>query len=159
MLSGAAPFYGVYRCADGGWFSVGAIEPQFYAAFLEIVGLPDQAADQWDATQWPTRRAQVEAVFATRPRDEWTKVFADTDACGAPVLEIDELATDPHLAARRTVLDLDGRLQASPAPRLSGHEGEERSPIAASPEEVLQSLGFPPSEAAALVSRGVVGSD
>jgi alpha-methylacyl-CoA racemase len=159
VLSGAAPFYGVYRCADGGWFSVGAIEPQFHAAFLEIVGLPDLGADQWDARQWPVRRAQVQEVFATRTRDQWTTAFAAVDACGAPVLEIDELAADPHLAARRTVLDFDGRLQASPAPRLSAHQAEGRAQVAAKATEVLQRLGFLSAEADDLVARGVVTSD
>jgi alpha-methylacyl-CoA racemase len=159
VLSGAAPFYGVYRCADGRWFSVGAIEPKFYAAFLDIAGLREFADDQWDAAQWPARRRRVEEVFATRSRDEWTKVFADIDACGTPVLEIDEVSADPHLAARRTVLDFDGHLQASPAPRLSHHPPVARSPQATDPTEVLQSLGFRTDEASDLVARGVVGSD
>jgi alpha-methylacyl-CoA racemase len=159
VLSGAAPFYGVYRCADGGWFSVGAIEPQFYGAFVTILGLDDLAPDQWDRSQWPARRARVAEVFAGRPRDEWTKAFTLTDACGAPVLEIDELAADPHLAARHTVLDLDGRLQAAPAPRLSLHQTSPRASVATDPAEVLQRLGFSAGEAADLVSRGVVDSD
>jgi alpha-methylacyl-CoA racemase len=159
VLSGAAPFYGVYRCADGGWFSVGAIEPQFYAAFVDIVGLPELESDQWDQSQWPARRARVEAVFAGRTRDEWTKAFSEVDACGAPVLEIDELAADPHLAARHTVLDFDGRMQAAPAPRLSRHQASPGDPVAADPAEVLQRLGFSAGEAADLVSREVVHSD
>jgi alpha-methylacyl-CoA racemase len=158
VLSGAAPFYGVYRCADGGWFSVGAIEPQFYAAFLDVLGLDDEAA-QWDETRWPERRARVAEVFATKGRDEWTDAFAAVDACGAPVLDIDELAHDPHLADRLTVLDKDGRLQAAPAPRLSRHRPDIPLELAASPREVLQRLGFSADEADALISSEVVSSD
>ncbi len=98
-------------------------------------------------------------TFATRARDEWTKAFAEVDACGAPVLEIDELTADPHLAARQTVLDFNGHLQAAPAPRLSGHPAWPRPELASEPQEVLQRLGFRPDEAASLVSRGVVSSD
>ena len=159
VLSGAAPFYGVYRCADGGWFSVGAIEPQFYGAFLTILGLDEFVPDQWDQAQWPARRARVAEVFAELPRDEWTKAFTLTDACGAPVLEIDELAADPHLTARQTVLDFDGRLHAAPAPRLSAHPATPASAAPESPTEVLQRLGFEPDEAAGLVARGVVRQD
>ena len=159
VLSGAAPFYGVYECADGGWFSVGAIEPQFYGAFVTILGLDDLAPDQWDRAQWPARRARVAEVFAERPRDEWTKAFTLADACGAPVLEIDELATDPHLAARHTVIDFDGRPQVAPAPRLSQHQASPGAPVPSDPAEVLQRLGFSASEAADLASRGVVTSD
>jgi alpha-methylacyl-CoA racemase len=159
MLDGGAPFYDTYACRDGKFLSVGAIEPQFYGAFVTILGLDDLAPDQWDPAQWPARRARVAGVFAGRPRDEWTKAFTLTDACGAPVLEIDELAADPHLAARHTVLDLDGRLQAAPAPRLSRHQASPRGPAAADPTEVLQRLGFSAGEATDLVSRGVVDSD
>jgi alpha-methylacyl-CoA racemase len=159
VLSGAAPFYGVYRCADDGWYSVGAIEPRFYAAFLTVLGLDDLAADQWDQAQWPARRAQVADVFARRARDEWTEAFSVVDACGAPVLDIDELAADPHLAARQTVLDFDGRLHAAPAPRLSGHPPGFKPAVAESPAEVLRRLGFGPDEAGGLLDRGIVRPD
>ena len=39
LLDGGAPFYDCYQCADGGWVAVGALEPQFYAALLEALGL------------------------------------------------------------------------------------------------------------------------
>jgi alpha-methylacyl-CoA racemase len=158
VLSGAAPFYGVYRCADDGWFSVGAIEPQFYAAFVDVLGLDDMA-EQWDETRWAERRVRVAAAFAGRARDEWTAAFAAVDACGAPVLDVDELAADPHLADRRTVLDNDGRLHAAPAPRLSSHDAELQPAAAATPQEVLQRLGFGADEAAGLISARVVSSD
>jgi alpha-methylacyl-CoA racemase len=158
VLSGAAPFYGVYRCSDGGWFSVGAIEPQFYAAFLAVLGLED-AGDQWDEGRWPERKVRVAAAFASRPRDAWTDAFGAVDACGAPVLEVDELADDVHLAHRQTVLDNDGRLHASPAPRLSGHRSAAASSAVAEAQEILQSLGFDADEAEALITAGVVSSD
>jgi alpha-methylacyl-CoA racemase len=158
VLSGAAPFYGVYRCADDGWFSIGAIEPRFYAAFVDALGLDDMG-EQWDETRWPERRARVAAAFAAKPRDEWTAAFEGVDGCGAPVLDIDELAADPHLADRRTVLDKDGRLHAAPAPRLSGHQSELRPAVTADPQDVLQRLGFGAEEAAGLISARVVSSD
>jgi alpha-methylacyl-CoA racemase len=158
VLSGAAPFYGVYQCADGGWFSVGAIEPQFYAAFLGVLGLDDDG-DQWDETEWRERKARVAEAFASRSRDEWAEAFAAADACGAPVLEIDELVIDPHLAARQTVLDKDGRLHAAPAPRLSGHRPHSNGVGVTNPQEVLQRLGFGPTEASGLLDSGVVSSD
>lgn len=118
-LSGNAPYYGVYRCADDKWFAVGAIEDRFYAQLLELLridraGLPDRD----DPTNWPRLRAQFAEIFAAEPRDHWTKLFGDTDACGTPVLEIDELADDPHLRERGTVVVHDGLAQPAPAPRF-----------------------------------------
>jgi alpha-methylacyl-CoA racemase len=120
LLSGVAPFYGVYRCADGGWFAVGAIEEKFYTQFLDALGLVDvDHARRLDPQAWPALKARVTEVFATQPRDHWTAAFAGIDGCGTPVLELDELADDPHLRARGTVVREDGRLHAAPAPRLS----------------------------------------
>jgi alpha-methylacyl-CoA racemase len=158
VLSGAAPFYGVYRCADGGWFSVGAIEPQFYAAFVGVLGVEDLADGQWDEASWPARRGRVAEVFATRTRDEWAVAFDAADACGAPVLDVDELPHDPHLAARGTVLDFEGRLHASPAPRLSGQRPTVNPVGGTNAQEVLSPLGFSAAEVTALVERGVVSS-
>lgn len=125
LLGGKAPFYGVYRCADEKWFSVGAIEQKFYAAMLSILGLADvdpSAQAQMDRSQWPALRERVAAAFRTRPQSEWTALFGAEDSCGAPVLTAQELAADPHNAARGTVTaDAAGVLTAAPAPRLSEH--------------------------------------
>ncbi len=103
LLGGKAPFYGVYRCADEKWFSVGAIEQKFYAAMLTILGLDDvdpSAEAQMDRAQWPRLRDRVASAFLTRPQADWTTRFAAVDSCGAPVLTTEELAADPHIAAR-----------------------------------------------------------
>jgi len=120
LLDGGAPFYDTYECADGRFVAVGAIEPQFYRALLDGLALdPAGLPGQLDRAGWPEIRARITAAFRTRPRDEWAKVFADTDACVTPVLEPGEVPTDPHLGARGTLIDIDGVLQAAPAPRFS----------------------------------------
>jgi len=159
VLSGVAPFYGVYECADGAWFSVGAIEPSFYAALLDLLGLDEPVERQWDQDRWPALRRRVAAVFASRRRDEWTARFDDVDACGAPVLEIDELDRDAHLAARRTVIRDRGRLRSAPSPRLSAHPdlgSAEARPT--SPQDLLAELGFEAVEIESLLADGVVGA-
>jgi alpha-methylacyl-CoA racemase len=80
--------------------------------------LPDLPA-QLDRSGWPTLRERFTAVLATKPRDEWAAVFADTDACVTPVLTFTEAAEHPHLAARHTLIEIDGVVQAAPAPRFS----------------------------------------
>jgi alpha-methylacyl-CoA racemase len=87
MLDGGAPYYDSYECADGRYVAVGAIEPQFYAAMLAGLGL--DAANlppQNDTARWPELRAVLAETFASRDRDHWAKVFADSDACVTPVL-------------------------------------------------------------------------
>lgn len=120
LLDGGAPFYDTYVCADGRYVAVGALEPQFYAALLDGLGLdPAELPDQNDRSGWPVLRARLTQVFASRTRDEWAKVFADTDACVTPVLTFDEVADHPHVAARQTLIEIDGVVQPAPAPRFS----------------------------------------
>jgi len=121
VLDGGAPFYGVYRTKDDRWVSIGALEPQFYATLIRLLGLegaPETAA-QHDRATWPAMRARFAATFASRTRDEWCAVLEGTDACFAPVLEMDEAPEHPHNVARGVFVDVDGVRQPGPAPRFS----------------------------------------
>ena len=130
MLDGGAPYYDTYECADGRYVAVGAIESQFYAAMLAGLGL--DAADlpaQDDRTRWPELRARFTEVFASRDRDHWAKVFADSDACVTPVLAFGEVESEPHITRRNTFYQVGDGLQPLPAPRFSRTApGEPRPP-------------------------------
>ena len=117
---GGSYFYATYECADGRHVSVAPIEPKFHDEMLRRLGLdPAEFTRQSDRDFWPEARARLAAVFRTRSRDEWTAVFADSDACVAPVLDLDEAVLDPQLAARGTYVTIDGVTQPAPAPRFS----------------------------------------
>lgn len=120
LLDGGAPFYRCYETSDGKYVAVGAIEPQFFAALLDGLGLsPDEVPGQRDIASYPRMFEIFTERFAGRTRDEWTRVFAGTDACVTPVLTWGEAATDDHLRARSTVITAHGADQAAPAPRFS----------------------------------------
>jgi alpha-methylacyl-CoA racemase len=120
LLDTGCPFYDTYRCSDGRYLAVGSLEPQFYVELLTGLGLADaELPEQMDRSGWPTLRERFTATFAERTRDEWTKVFADVDACVTPVLTWSEAADHAHLTARDTLVDIDGVRQAAPAPRFS----------------------------------------
>jgi alpha-methylacyl-CoA racemase len=119
LLDGGCPYYGTYETADGRYMAVGALEPQFYAEFLTLLGVGDRAAARKDVTRWGELREEVAARFKSRTRDEWTAVFDGTDACVAPVLSLREAPHHPHLAARGTFTDHGGITQPAPAPRFS----------------------------------------
>ncbi|GAB2904894.1 CaiB/BaiF CoA transferase family protein [Streptomyces mayteni] len=129
LLDGGCPYYAAYRTADDRWMAVGALEPRFYAEFATRLGLPPDAPDRDDPTRWPELRALIAARFATRTRDEWAAVFAEGDACAAPVLSLTEAAAHPHAAARGSHLpDGRGGRQPAPAPRFSATPGSLRRP-------------------------------
>ncbi|MEW1640448.1 CaiB/BaiF CoA-transferase family protein [Streptomyces sp. NPDC091219] len=119
LLDGGCPYYGTYETADGGHMAVGALEPQFYDRFVDLLGLADLADARRDWTRWGELREAVAARFRSRTRDEWTDVFAGTDACVAPVLSLREAPHHPHLAARGTFTEHGGITQPAPAPRFS----------------------------------------
>ena len=124
FLGGAAPFYRSYRCADGKEIAVGAIEPKFHAELLDRIGVHASGrADQYDSATWPERSQALAAIFATRTRDAWAELLADTDACVAPVLTLEESFEHPHLKARDVYVTRDGHRHAGPAPRFSRTPG------------------------------------
>src|SRR5579872_6294914 len=120
LLDGGAPFYRPYKCKDGRYFSLGAIEPQFYAELRKLAGLDDEAFNpQMSRDKWPELRAKMEAIFLTKTCAEWTKILEGSDACAAPVVGLFEAPKHPHLAARKTFVEDDGGVQPAPAPRFS----------------------------------------
>ncbi len=124
-LDGAAPFYAVYRCADGEWIAVGALEPAFHDELVRLSGIDGAALGRpMDAPGWPQAKARWAALFATRTRAQWQQVFEGSDACVAPVLSIDEAPCHPHAVERGAFVELDGVTQPAPVPRF------ERTPCA-----------------------------
>jgi alpha-methylacyl-CoA racemase len=120
LLDSGAPFYDTYACSEGRYVAVGALEPQFYAALLEGLGLADaDLPEQQDQSGWSVLRQRFTEAFATRSRDEWMAVFEGTDACVTPVLSFAEVSAHPHIAARNTIIPVGGVPQAAPAPRFS----------------------------------------
>jgi alpha-methylacyl-CoA racemase len=154
LLDGAAPFYTTYRCADGKWIAVGAIEPQFYAALIRGLGLElGPFEPQHDRSQWAQRKQRLADSFATRTRDEWCAVFDGTDACVDPVLDMAEALQHPHHAARGTFPEIEGTRQPAPAPRFSRTVSHLRPRGKAAPHEVLAAFGFSDEDIATLLER------
>jgi alpha-methylacyl-CoA racemase len=121
LIDGACPLYDTYECADGKYVSVGALEPQFCANLLRVLGLADRhrVDDPFDRSTWPALRDDLTAAFRTRSRDEWCAAFDAEEACVTPVLAFGEVADHPHHAQRGTFVELDGVVQPAPAPRFS----------------------------------------
>jgi alpha-methylacyl-CoA racemase len=160
LLDSGAPFYDVYRCADGEEIAVGAIEPQFFAALLAVLGLaPGSLPEQNDQARWPELRAALTWAFAGRPRSEWLERAEGRDACLAPVLTMQQAASHPHVQVRGTILERDGVPQPAPAPRFSATPAQLDRPPAVPgqhTDEVLLEWGFATDEVDALRSAGTI---
>ena len=124
-LDGSAPFYRCYACADGRYLAVGALEPRFYTALLTGLGLAEDESlpAQWEMDRWAELASRFAAIFRTRVRDHWTAVFEGTEACVAPVLELDEAPDHPQAVARGSYVAVGSERQPAPAPRFSRTPG------------------------------------
>ena len=124
LLDGGAHFYDTYECADGGWVSIGAIEPQFYALLLEKAAITDdQFKSQMSRADWPELKEKTAAIIKTKTRDEWCAIMEGSDVCFAPVLSMAEAPEHPHNKARETFVTIEGVVQPAPAPRFSATPG------------------------------------
>jgi alpha-methylacyl-CoA racemase len=158
LLDTGAPFYDVYATADGQHVAVGALEPKFYAALLEGLGLaPEDVPDRADPSLWPRLRTRLAAAFAGRTQAEWVEVFADLDACVAPVVPLDQAPQHPHLAARAAYARVQGVTQPAPAPKFSRTPGALSTPPAATGQDTraaLREWGLNPERISDLLERG-----
>ena len=163
-LNGGLACYGLYRCSDGGYVTVGALEPQFFAALCRALGAEELVPWHLDPARQADLRARLEAAFATRTRDEWLAVLVPADCCVGPVNDLSEAYADPQVAARGMVVPqvlADGTAfpQIGVVPRLAGTPGRVggvASPLGADTDAVLAGLGCDEAEIAALRAAGAV---
>lgn len=154
VLDSGAPFYEVYETADSGFVALGAIEPPFYAALLEVLEISATDAPQWDQRRWPELKTLFAATIRLRTRAEWTERAEGTASCLSPVLTPEEAQAHPHHVARQTFPELGGGLIPRVAPRFSGHRSSDDVPprVAAT----LASWGLEATEVADLDSAGLL---
>jgi len=100
VLAGRAPAYRTYRCADGGYVAVGALERPLFEALWRGAGLSEPVPDHRDAATWDQTSRRLEAAFASASRDAWAERFAEIDAGVTPVLAPDEAASDVQVRER-----------------------------------------------------------
>lgn len=155
-----APWYDTYRCADGEYLAVGALEPQFYADLVTGLGVEVDLTQQMNEATWPELRATFAAAIAEKTREEWVKAFEGLDACVAPVLSMAEAPGHPHNVARSTfVEDGEGTTQPAPAPRFSATPLADPAPAGARGAEtaqILAELGLSAEDITRLREAGTV---
>jgi alpha-methylacyl-CoA racemase len=156
LLSGGLPCYATYRCADGKYMAVGALEGKFWKVCCTVLARPEWIKRQWDASL----RAEMAAVFGSRSRDEWAGQFAAVDCCVTPILTPEEALTNEQIAARGMVVSVDGLTQFAPPLKMSEHEFSVRQPAPKAGEhniEILAAAGYAPEEIERLTASGALG--
>jgi alpha-methylacyl-CoA racemase len=157
LLDGGMPFYDIYETADGRHMSVGALEPQFFDAFVTLLGIKDRAPGQFELERSDELRRLITEAFAARTQAEWVEVFEGSDACVAGIIPISEAVEHPHMAAREVFVEKDGFVQPQPAPRFSRTRASIGTPPPATAgeqtREALTAWGI--ADVEGLLERGV----
>ena len=141
ILDGGAPYARSYRTLDDKYIVIAPLESKFFKLLLDKLGLDDiDPADQRDQSKWPGLKSRFEEVFKTRTREEWCGLLEGTDVCLTPVLGISEAMEHPHIKARGTFVDVEGVMQAAPAPRFSRTPSEIGSAAGAAEADIWRVL-------------------
>ena len=164
LLNGGC-MYDYYETSDGGYMSVGSLEPKFWAAFCRAIGREDLISGTVRPEDMPKVKEEIREIFRSKTRDEWTEIFSGADACVQPVMDLKEaLLEDEQIRAREMVVEVDlplhenvkVRQMATPV-RLSETPCEYRTagyPEGYHTREIIESLGL---DYEALAARGVFG--
>ncbi|MCO7223907.1 CaiB/BaiF CoA-transferase family protein [Pleionea sp. CnH1-48] len=156
-------FYDYYATKDGRYFSVGALEPQFVIEFFSKIGHPTWALRaKKPAGKQDKLKADIAKTFAKKTFAEWQVIFADSDCCVEPVLNLDEALNHPHFEQRNMLQDCtlesgQSIRQVAPAIKFSQPFNEcTPGPIPGQhSSEILQQLGFEQSHIQQLIKNKV----
>jgi alpha-methylacyl-CoA racemase len=159
-LAGSLICYRPYACKDG-WVTLGALEPKFWQAWCRGVDREDLIEKQFSAAG-SEAHAEVEQVFLTRTRDEWTEFASQHDCCLEPVLDLDEALDSELVRAREMVVKVDQpgtdgvELLGVPVKlsRTPGAPAGPGPPLGEHTREVLAGLGYTEDEIGALLESG-----
>lgn len=165
-LNGGYPVYGIYETKDGKFFSLGALEEKFWIVFCEKAGRED--LKKFHDSGWDKDRDRLEdelkKLFKTRSRDEWTELVAGEDACGSPVLGIDEALENEQARHRGMFIEVPhpekGKVTQVAFP-IKFSDAKTETPKAAPrlgqhTQEILRSVGYTKQEIEEFGEQGVV---
>jgi crotonobetainyl-CoA:carnitine CoA-transferase CaiB-like acyl-CoA transferase len=161
----------VFRTKDGRYIGISASIQVMAERLFRAIGRADMIADPRFRTNTDRVRnaeaceAPIAAFIAARTLAENMASFERAEVTAAPVYDIDQFMTDPHVIAREIRVDLpDTEIGQLPMhnviPRLSETPGRLRSPAPALGEhtlEILDALGLDPAAIDGLAQDGVIG--
>ncbi len=137
---------GTFRCADRSWVAISASAESVAQRVMALIGL---AGDPRVAS-FADRVAHRELVddtlatwVAARDRDEVLRAFEEAQAAAAPIHTMGDILSDPHLASRGALPEVDGMVMQGVIARLSATPGRIRwggRPLGADTEAVITDL-------------------
>jgi len=153
-LTGGLAAYRTYATKDAKYVALAALEPKFWTAFAAGAGIELDMSALFPGDHQPAIQSKLEALFATRTRDEWAAFGAQHDCCLEPVIEPNELAADPQLTAREAFFTIDspwGKLPQLRTPVTDARASHSPPPsVGEHTEVILREAGFDDAQIAKL---------
>lgn len=120
---------GTYQASDGGWLAVSTSSDSVAARVMAMIGIgDDERFTTFEGRM--AHRAELDTAMATwvsqRTLAEAVAAFDEAQAAAAPVLDMSQLANDPHAKARDIFVEVDGLKQQNVIARLSATPGQVR---------------------------------
>lgn len=100
LLNGGAACYQIYRCADGRFVTLAAIEEKFWTNFCAAVGRTEWTDRQWETMPQAALVSDLAALFLTKPATAWEALLGPVDCCFGVVVDPAEVTDHPQIAAR-----------------------------------------------------------
>jgi alpha-methylacyl-CoA racemase len=150
MLDGGIPNYNVYLTRDNKYLTIAALEPWFFANLCRALGCEQYIPHEYDAARREEIHRFLSETFKTKTRDEWFEILTKSDICAGRMLTVDETADDPHVRARKMVVEIEAAAglkvrQIGISVKLSDTPGAIRSlapSLGQHTEEILGELGY-----------------
>jgi|GEM_PF-556581 len=157
--------YGTYRCRDGKYVALGAVEPKFWTRFCELAGKPKWLNRQYATGRDATKlRKEIVSLFKSKPRDYWIDQIGQGDYCLTPVLDVSEVENDAHLSSRQMIDSRNhqgyGTVKSVGVPlkfsQTKPSIGNSAPDFGQHSEEVLMELGYSESKITELRRLGII---
>jgi len=149
QVSGGIANYNIYKCKDGKYITIGALEPKFYANLCKALNRRDLRRYYMNFKKQDHLRKEFEKIFITKNRDEWFQELRSKDVCVAPMNELWDVEFDPHVKSRKMIQKIDtpqGIInQLGIAIKLSNTPGTIRTiapQLGENTNEILTELGY-----------------
>ena len=98
LVTGGTARYQIYPASDGRFVAAAPIEQKFWENFCDLIELPDELRD--DKKNPEATLAEARRIIASKPSDEWKRVFYHQDCCCSIVQTLKEALTDQHFLDR-----------------------------------------------------------